>query len=237
MRRLLSKVLLVCCCALTFLPTCAKAVPTQNDFQTWMIVTGTGPLAMNGKLRWYLESQPRFGSDSTGIERYILRGALGYKVLEHLTLWAGYGWTPTFVNAKYDNVFTDESRWWQQALYDQSVGSFDLIHRLRIEQRYIERTSGVSHRARYLLRASHLLGTTDGGLGYGLTGYNEIFLNINGRQPGPEPGFDRDRVFVGPYIKKDHVRVEVGYLGEFSRRRNLDDRMINALALNVGFSF
>lgn len=215
----------------------AAAAPTTNDFQVWQIVTGTGPLGMDGKLRWYLESQPRFGSDASGIERFLLRGAVGYKVLEHLSLWAGYGWTPTFMNAKYDPLFTDESRWWQQALYDHQLFGLDFVHRVRTEQRYIERVSGVHHRVRYMLRASKLLHTTEEATAVGVTGYNEIFLNLNGSDPGPEPGFDRNRFFIGPYIKKDVVRFELGYLGEYGRRRGIEDRMINALAVSMNFVF
>jgi hypothetical protein len=209
----------------------------DNDFQSWTILTASGPLAENGKLRWYFEAQPRIGDDSTDIERLLVRPAIWYKFDNGWSIWAGYGWTPTFLDSQYNDKYRSESRIWTQLMNEHKLGAFDLVHRMRLEQRFIQGFPGVDNRFRYLLRASRELATIDSVGPVGATGYNELFVNLDDAIPGPEPGFDRDRVFLGPYVKYGPMRAELGYLGEYGRRRGDEGRLINAVALALNFTF
>jgi hypothetical protein len=181
-----------------------------------------------------MEAQPRVGDDVSRLERLLIRPALGYNLSNSLSVFAGYAWTPTFMNAAYDGDFRNESRMWQQILYKHDLWGLQWQHRLRQEQRIIEDASATSNRTRYLVRGSYGL-ASDGT--YGLTGYNELFVTENGTTKGPVGGFDRDRFFFGPYLKAGSGRYEVGYLGEYARQFGNDSRMINALLVSAQYTF
>lgn len=209
------------------------ACALDEDFQAWLLTTATGPTQLSDDLRWYVEVQPRVGRDMEHIERLLLRTALTYRFAGGWSLWAGYAWTPTFHNAGYKNVFEQEHRVWSQAQHEEKYDLASDMLRIRLEQRFIDGVGSVSNRLRILYRLSSndpiVLGTR-------LTGYNELFLNLN-ETSGPRSGFDRNRLFLGPYWTDGMVRIEAGYINEFSDRKGLANRIIHALLMSVGFTF
>lgn len=211
-----------------------QAQAQKSDIQSWTLLSATANLDEDHKWFAYMEAQPRIGDDVSRLERLLIRPAIGYNVNKNLSFYLGYGWTPTFMNASYDDDFRNENRIWQQALYKHDLCGIQWQHRLRQEQRLIDGASGTSNRTRYLLRGSYDL-ANDGS--YGITGYNELFITANGTNRGPEGGFDRNRFFFGPLFRAGPGRYEVGYLGEYARQFGSDSRMINALLVSAQFSF
>ena len=210
----------------------AKAIPT--DTQSWSLLTALVNLEEAKKYAVYLEAQPRIGDNVTKMERLLLRSALVYNYDQQLSFYVGYGWTPTFTNANYDHDFNDESRTWQQILYKHDLFGLSWQHRFRQEQRYVQQADSASHRSRYLLRGSYAIdheGT------YGLTGYNELFINLNDTGKARVRGYDRDRFFFGPYLKSGIVRYEAGYLGEHGRRFGPEQRLINAFMISANITY
>ncbi len=209
------------------------AYAIDEDFQGWLLTTATGPTQMNKDLRWYFEVQPRVGRDMEHIERLLLRTALTYRFADTWSLWGGYAWTPTFHNGRYKNIFEQEHRVWSQVQHEEKYELASDVLRIRLEQRFIDGIGNVSNRLRILYRLSSndpvVLGTR-------LTGYNELFLNLNDTA-GPRSGFDRNRIFLGPYWTDGFARIEAGYVNEFSDRKGLSNRMIHALLMSFGFTF
>jgi hypothetical protein len=182
-----------------------------------------------------MEAQPRVGDDISRMERLLIRPALGYNLNPNVALFLGYAWTPTFMNNRYQEDFRNENRLWQQILVKDTRWGLEWQHRLRQEQRFIEDAAGPSNRTRYLIRGSYAL--SDSG-SYGLTGYNEIFVNLNSEYKGPKGGFDRDRFFFGPYLKHGPARYEIGYVGEYAQRFDEDGgRYINAIMVMALLNF
>jgi len=213
-------------------------VPTTTfaqsaDVQSWtQVIT-----QVNINKEWfaYMEAQPRVGDDISRFERLIIRPAIGYNITPNIALFFGYAWTPTFMNNQYEEDFRNENRIWEQLLIKDYRWGLDWQHRLRQEQLFIEDAAGPSNRTRYLLRGSYAL--SDSGT-YGLTGYNEIFVNLNSQYKGPLGGFDRDRFFFGPYVTYGPGRYEVGYLGEYAQRFDEDGgRYINAIMVAAILNF
>ena len=197
----------------------------DEDLQAWGVFLVNGPTELDPKLRWSIEVQPRVGDDLKHIERLLLRPSLYYRVADHWTTWLGYAWTPSFHSASYDRRFDHEHRIWQQAQREEKYESVSEILRLRLEERFIENISPAANRVRVLYRLSSneplLLGQT-------FTAYDELLLDLNDTQ-GPRAGFDRNRVFAGPYWQLGKWRLEAGYLNEFSIRRNIENRDIHAV--------
>lgn len=98
----------------------------------------------------------------------------------------------------------------------------------------IMRTDGVSHRSRYSLKGSYPWGTNEN---VGLTWFDEVMFTLNAISGGPQSGYDRNRLFVGPYVRVGQARCEIGYLGEHVKRFGSNERWANVLALNVSYNF
>ena len=230
MRKLVA--LLFATLALCAIP-CAKTYAQSTDFQSWTQVIAQ--VNINKEWFTYMEVQPRVGDDISRLERLLIRPAIGYTINPNIALFLGYAWTPTFMNKHYEEDFRNENRIWQQLLVKDSRWGLDWQHRVRQEQRIIEDAGGPSNRTRYLLRGSYALSESGS---YGLTGYNEIFVNLNSQHNGPKGGFDRARFFFGPYFKQGPGRYEIGYVGEYAQKFDEDGgRYISAIMVMALLNF
>jgi len=205
----------------------------NSDLQQWSMVSAQVPLESTDT--WFLNGDllTRLVDDYSKIERLIVRPAFGYNASDTTSLFLGYAWAPRFVDQDYGYDFRNENRLWEQVVYRHNYLGLIWQHRLRQEQRWIQDDGAVSHRSRYQLRGSYRIGREDN---WGLTGYNEIFFNLNSTE-ATHAGFDRNHLFFGPFITSGVVRYEIGYLGENKRFFGSGDRLANALFLRAIFSF
>jgi hypothetical protein len=207
---------------------------TPQDFEAWVATAALVPLEDTKTYQLFFEIQPRLGDDWQRMATVIARTAVVYNATPHLSVFAGYGWLPSLYDANYHRIYRDEQRLWQQLLYNQNLWDISWQHRLRQEQRWIEHTDGVSNRTRYMLRGSLPLNDASD---FGITAFNEFMVNWNGVEGGPWGGYDRNRIFVGPYWQVGNARYEVGYLGEHAKRFGDDERWVNAIATAALFTF
>jgi hypothetical protein len=94
-------------------------------------------------------------------------------------------------------------------------------------------SASVAHRVRYMLRASYPLSVNKD---FGLTSFDEVMYNINSSQGGAWQGYDRNRLFFGPYWLCGSTRYELGYLGEHLKRFGNDERWAHVIAASVSFN-
>jgi len=185
----------------------------DQDLEQWSIVTLDAHVTP--RIRIYTEAQPRIGDNISHMDRLLLRGAVGAQVTQSFSLWQGYAWTPSFetLRAKADefkDVFTNENRIYQQALFENQWGKLKIVNRTRLEERFIENASGTSVRARHMLRLVYPI--TKFGKWSAVT-YDELFVHFNDLRSGPQGGFDQNRLFVGLSRKfSDHVNAEACYM-------------------------
>jgi len=203
----------------------ATAIP--SDFEAWASTVAFVSLEDSKSYQLFFETQPRLGDNVQRMAAVLSRVALVYNVSPQLSVFAGYAWFPTFCDTNYYRSYRDDQRLWQQLLYKHDLWSVSWQHRLRQEQRWIEHTDAVSNRTRYMLRGSLPLNDARD---LGITAFDEVMVNDNGVQGGPAGGYDRNRVFVGPYWVVGSARYEVGYLGEHARRFGDEERWVNAIA-------
>lgn len=210
----------------------ANATPT--DFEGWFTASALASIDESKRYQFFLELQPRIGDDWQRAAIMLIRPAVVYNPSEALSLFVGYAWHPMFYDANYHRAYRDEQRLWQQILYKHDMWGISWIHRLRQEQRKIEHTNGVSNRTRYLTRESYALAQDKS---FGVTAFQELMVNLNGVEGGPWDGYDRSRLFLGPYWTIDNARYEIGYLGEHAKRFGDDERWVNAIAASMLFNF
>ena len=151
-----------------------------------------------------------------------------------LSLYIGYAWIPFFLNAEYRRDYRDEQRLWQSVNYRESTLGVQWLLRLRQEERKITRTDGTSHRSRLLLKGSYPLTSEED---FGLTWSDEVMFTLNGVTGGPARGYDRNRLFIGPYWLRESTRYEIGYLGEHQKRFGNDERWAHVFAVSASYNF
>jgi hypothetical protein len=194
-----------------------------------------GHISLSAEQRYqlYLEAHPRLGDHLQRFERLLLRPALVYNPSRATGLYFGYAWTPAFMDADFHRDFRDENRLWQQVLWRGKWGDFDWQHRIRQEQRFIQRSEGISNRTRYMIRLGHRLDPEDT---IGLSLSSELFVTLNTVEHGPHAGYDRNRFIFGPYFNHAGIRYDVAYVGEHVKRFAGDDRYVQALMLMISWN-
>lgn len=212
--------------------TVGPAAALETEHEGWFQVTATGPV--RGRLRAFVEMQPRFGEDPQDgdfdVRALVARGALGWQVTEGWSLWAGYGYTPVY------DPDRDENRIFQQSQYDRKFGPFHASHRLRLEQRFLEHESEASWRLRNQIRVTYPLPRWPS---WSLVLADEVFVDLNTVDDGPESGFDQNRLFVGvSHQFTPHVRVEVDYLNQAVHSSpNKEDILRHSAVLQVALGW
>jgi Protein of unknown function (DUF2490) len=226
----LGALVLVLCGLVLHVP--AARADLEQEHEGWFQVTATGPIA--GPFRLFLEAQPRLGTDpadgDTDLRALLIRGAVGWQVTPRWSLWAGYGYTPTF------NPFRLENRAYEQSLYVSRLGPLTVQNRTRLEERLIEDTGGAAVRLRHYLGLAYPLPRWPV---WSLIAADEPFLNLNTVSNGPVSGFDQNRLYLGVSRQfGPHARVEVDYLNQVvNGRHGTDDVMRNGAFMAVAFGW
>jgi Protein of unknown function (DUF2490) len=208
MRKGLTKLALaIACMASVF------SLAQKNDVGAWYMYFGNNKI--NKKLNWHNEIQYRNFDGVGDLEQLLIRTGIGYDLTENNNnVLLGYGFilSQPYVNGeKKENI---EHRIFQQFITKQKFGRFNIQHRYRLEERFLQ--DDFRMRFRYML-----------GLNIPLTQkemlpktlyasvYNEIFLNLN------SPTFDRNRVYGAlGYVINKNMRIEAGYTNQIQENKN-----------------
>lgn len=225
----------LCSILLTLIVASRAVQAQQSDFEGWFQYLAN--IGLDEERDWILtlEEQAQLGDDWKRLSTNILRTMVNYNWTEQFSTGGGYMWGPMFYNSQYHRIDRDENRTFVQLMYRHDLWDVQWIHRFRQEQRFIEDTRGaVSNRGRYMIRGSYGLSDDKN---FGLTAYNELYINYNGVYNGPTGGYDQDRLFFGPYWRVDNARYEVGFLEQHTQRFGLEPRWAQVLMFMASFDY
>ena len=222
----LNKTLLFAALSLSTAPLYAGTV---EDGGAWLNLTAEGNLT--GKLRWYMELQPRFKEEGREFGQYLVRPGLHYRLSDKLLIGGGYG----YIRTRTDAGYSDEDRIWQQAIYNTSLNNgIRFSSRSRLEQRSLDSGSDMGWRFRQLLRLSRPLSAWPS---VSPVVWNEVFIGLNETDWAATKGFDQNRLFAGfAWQASQNARVEVGYLNQYVRG-NTQNSMNHVLSTGLFLSF
>jgi len=208
-------------------PLLAGSLDQQSGWAAWF---------NNAKLseRWSLVSDVQVRSNDGWEQPRNLIGRAGasYALSPSFNATAGYAYIETY---SPDAPTLIEHRTWQQLLLQQKIDGNPLTHRLRLEQRFIERAAGgdlYSDRLRYFVRLQVPLAAAEG---KNFTGglyaafQNEVFLHLTARSELNGQWFDQNRAYAGLGFRiSRQVDVEVGYLNQHlnGRSRDTDNQVV-----------
>lgn len=189
------------------------ALAQKNDLGAWYMYFGNNKISK--KLNWHNEIQYRNFDAIGDLEQLLLRTGIGYDLTENNNnVLLGYGFilSRPYVNGeKKENI---EHRIFQQFITKQKFGRFNLQHRYRLEERFLQ--DNFRMRFRYMIGLNIPI-TQKEMLPKSLYAsvYNEIFLHFD------SPVFDRNRVYGAlGYVINKNMRMEAGYMNQIQENRN-----------------
>ena len=225
-----------------FLAFQLKAQSRISDHNTigWFATTVTPTI--NKKLSAHIEYQWRRDNLISDWQQSLFRVGLNYKVHPQVTLHVGYGWIETFPYGEY-NLSSLPRRFPEHRIYEQlvvtsDVGKTKLLHRLRLEQRWIGRFNSMAspsadffvymNRLRYMPRLEVPIGKK-----WYAGVYDEIFIGF-GKNVG-ENIFDQNRVGVlAGYKINKKIKIEAGFISQTVQLgREINNK--NVFQYNNGF--
>jgi hypothetical protein len=184
--------------------------------------------------RWGLHLEGQWRREGVGQRwmQLLLRQGVDFRLNQTVTLSGGYAYIKTHRYGRFPlPAAFPEHRFWQTAsLRHRAGGGIGLLHRLRLEQRYMgemETPAGEAprrvgwryeNRFRYMLRADFPLTRKNDRPDWYVATYNETFVNF-GR--GARTFFDQNRAYLalGKTVNGT-TRVEVGYMNQLVNRVN-----------------
>ncbi len=209
---------------------------TIEDTGLWLLLMMEGPIGGQdnqrdqNRFRWWLDVQPRFLNDVSGLQQGLIRPGIGYVVGDRTTAWLGYARVRT---TSESGSTSNEDRIWQQLLWRPRIGNIDFQSRTRLEQRFLDNGSGTGWRFRQFVKVGWDLPHLSR---FSLVGYDEVFFDLNDTDWGQRTGFAQNRLFAGLGAKLGDAKVEVGYLNQYLNRSGADN-MNHIFSLNLFLNF
>ncbi|MFA5985347.1 MAG: DUF2490 domain-containing protein [Methylococcaceae bacterium] len=211
---------------------------TSNIFGVW------GGLQLQGdfkflspelnKFQWLVLNQSRTRDDSfrgSRLTENLLFSQLGYQINDNAAVWLGY--VHDWINPLDKSPF-QESRPYQDFVWNQSFGDFKFTSRSRFEERINQTTGDTGYRPRELIQVSHPIPYVKG-----LSAYvgDEVLFYVNKNKFGKQ-GFSENRILAGfSYQATPHVGLDLGYLGQYVDNLSGNNLFTHNLQANVRYKF
>ncbi|MES2157722.1 MAG: DUF2490 domain-containing protein [Pseudomonadota bacterium] len=215
---------------LTALFCTPAAARTSQDEQLWVNLTAMGPVS--GDIVYFAEIQPRVGDGVSRLDQALLRGAVGVKLSDRVTLYQGYAHVAVPIAGGRD---VNEERSFQQLNW--SLGrpwGGDLSSRTRLEQRWRSDGNDMGWRLREMLRFEKPL--REGSDAVNALVYAEGFLALNSTDWGARSGFDQLRSFAGVEVGLPGAStLELGYLNQAINQRGGNSRINHVASVTLFF--
>ncbi len=194
---------------------CSNAIAQKTDYGNWMIYFGNK--AINKKWNWHHEVQYRNFNTIGDLEQLLLRTGIGYNLSENNNnILLGYAYIKSnkYLANTSDIVETNEHRIYQQFITKQSFKGINILHRYRLEERFMN--DDINLRFRYFLSLNIPLNKAimEKNTLYASI-YNEIFLNTK------KPTFDRNRFYTAlGYMVTSNLKFELGTMTQMLESGN-----------------
>lgn len=197
---------------------CKVSAQTQYQNAGWlMFVNNT---KFSEKWGMQLDAQLRSADNWDYVRNTLVRPAVQYFINDQNNVALGYLWQTTDFRlvGVSKNLFS-EHRIFEQYIHMHKIKSIFASHRLRVEQRFIERPNEevFSQRFRYFFRLIQPLQKQQPSFTKGPFAalQNEVFLNIQNKEMINNSLFDQNRLYLAAgYRFSKKLDLEVGYMNQ-----------------------
>lgn len=192
---------------------------TVNQNSGWLLFLNS--TKFSDKWGMHFDLQVRTQDNWDGVRNVLVRPGVTYYINKNSNATVGYLFTTTntqLIGASKNLLV--EHRIWQQYIYNHKPWkSAALSHRLRLEQRFIERQSDdlFSQRFRYFFRLVQPLQKQEESFTKGtfVALQNELFFNIQNKDELNGSLFDQNRAYLAAgYRFSKKFDLEAGYLNQ-----------------------
>lgn len=203
-----------------------SAVILQGNFNS---------LFSNGdKFQWRVSQQNIIRDDSPAefrVNESFGFGQIGYQLNSHLSIGMGYLYDAAY---PLNRLPYRESRPYQDVVWNQLIADFNLIGRIRFEERIHHTTEEVGYRAKPFIQISHAVPFIKD-----LSVYvnEEVFFYLNQTNFGKQ-GFSENRLGAGlSYQFTPQIGSDVGYLMQYVDSKSGNNSQLNNLQVNLRYKF
>ena len=172
-------------------------------------------------------------------QQSLARIGFDYRITDNFSATAGYGFIITYPYGKQPvNTTFNEHRIWQQVVFTHAVGTFQINHRYRLEQRWSEqmvlqnsgeyRKEGYNYnnRFRYRFMINYPIKFKKENSKFFLSVYDEVFINF-GKNVRYNI-FDQNRFYFAlGYKFSESGNVQLGYLNQVIIKSNGQNTELN----------
>jgi hypothetical protein len=190
---------------LTIQAVAAQSAPARHDTQLWTQAVATVRLSDNWRL--HLEEQPRWNENISESFQIITRTAVGRRINDRLTLWAGHAWV---AKPPGPGVNHEQRAWQQASITLPAAKRWMPAIRIREEQRWQPGWADNSHRLRLMSRFVRPIRTDNR---WFIAAWDEAITTFDRTAGGPARGFDQNRLYGGLLHRlSPQASLEFGYL-------------------------
>lgn len=203
-----------------------RSTPNDNELQLWF--EAPTQIRLYKWLQGYIEPSPRIGTKNRfELSQMLLRSGLIAQPTKWLQARVTYD---KFWNLDNNNATVDEHRIGEQVLLLRERPKLTTFIRERLEERKFGGLNGIGVRLRTQAGLQYRLGRSP----WSLLVYDELFVNLNSINGGPQGGIDRNRTFGGVTRKiTKHTGIIFGYRYEYINNTDVDDEGRNQLFLSL----
>jgi Protein of unknown function (DUF2490) len=202
-----------------------------TDERLWANVSVQERSGTESPWRWAGEFVLRTRDGVDELDVLVGRGIIGYDLTDRSSGWVGFAVIPSF---PVPGGAVVEKRLFQQYLWSGRGLGGTVTLRTRFEQRWIEGNTGLAWRVRQQVRFSRAFAPRSR---FSWVGTEEIHFHANDTARY-DRGFDQNRVFGGiSRMVKENVRVEIGYLNQYSHSVTGSNRLNHILSVGTTMMF
>ncbi|GGI27895.1 DUF2490 domain-containing protein [Pedobacter mendelii] len=191
---------------------------TQYQNTGWLFLLNNTKI--NKKWGLQFDVQVRSADNWKYVRNTLVRPAVQYFINDKHNVALGYLWQTT--QNQIDgiaNTHFDEHRIFEQYIYTHKIKTVFASHRVRVEQRFIERATEdiFAQRFRYFIRLIKPLQKAQPTFTKGafIALQNEVFLNFQNKAKINNSIFDQNRIYLaGGYRFSKKFDMEVGYMNQ-----------------------
>lgn len=212
---------------------------TSDMGGTWNSLTLSGSLDKISpdlkKFHWLVFDQARTRDDSSDgmrLSENLLFGQIGYSLNQNASVWLGY--THNWLHP-LDKPAYQESRPYEDFLWNSSLDDLKFTSRTRLEQRIREDTGNVGVRVRQMFQVNYPLKFIDKDLS--VYAGDEVLCYLNENTFG-RTGFSENRAFGGlSYQVTKHLGADLGYMGQFIDNKTANNVFTHNVQFNLRYQF
>ncbi|WP_285054600.1 DUF2490 domain-containing protein [Pedobacter ginsengisoli] len=213
MRIYLFLLVILCICRVS-----GKAQTTKQN-TGWLFLMNSTRISKDWGV--HFDAQFRSQDEWDGLRHVLIRPGITYFINSNNDLTLGYLFTQTNteLTGVSDNTLT-EHRIWQQYIHKHKVSIASVSHRLRLEQRFIERYGNdyiFAQRLRYFVRFLVPLQKPAQSFDKGLFAalQDEVFFNVQNKNNLNGSLFDQNRAYFAiGYRFSKKIDIEAGYMNQ-----------------------